>query len=90
MCDDAVWEDPFTLHFIPDWFVTQQQLKTWDDYHGLYNNDRLIKWYNGYKKRKPQKASVKEELLSILGIHQGIGIVVCQKMRKKETEKLWK
>ena len=56
VCDAAAWEDPFTVQFIPHWFVTQQQLKTWDDYHGLCNNDRLIKWYSGYQKCKTQKA----------------------------------
>ena len=33
-----------------------------DDY---YNDDELIKWYNGYKKRKAQKALIKEELMPI-------------------------
>ena len=32
MCNDAVIEDPYPLQFIPDWFVTQQQLKKWYDY----------------------------------------------------------
>ena len=65
MCDDAVWEELFTFHFVPNWFVTQQELQTWDDYNGLCNNDRLIKWYDGYQKRKAQKAKIKKELLLI-------------------------
>ena len=24
MCDKAFWEDTFSLQYIPDWFVTQQ------------------------------------------------------------------
>ena len=53
MCDDAVLEDPFALHFVTDWFITQQQLRASDDYHGLYyNNDKLIRWYDGYQKRR--------------------------------------
>ena len=27
MCDKTVKDDPYTLQFVPDWFVTQQQLK---------------------------------------------------------------
>ena len=27
MCDDAVWDDAFSLVCVPSWFVTQQQLK---------------------------------------------------------------
>ena len=29
MCDDAVWDDAFSLVCVPNWFVTQQQLKIW-------------------------------------------------------------
>ena len=36
---DAVFEDPHSLQFVSDWFVTQKLAKIW-------NND------NGYKKRK--------------------------------------
>ena len=47
---------------VPYWFVTQQQLKILQ--YDWYNND-LVKWYDGYKKRKVQKASMKEELMPI-------------------------
>ena len=44
ICDDVVLEDPFALYFVPDWFIAQQQLREWDDYHGIYyNNDKLIR-----------------------------------------------
>ena len=45
--------------------MTQQQLKLLQ--YDWYNND-LINWYDGYKKRKAQKAqkaSIKEELMPI-------------------------
>ena len=29
MCDDALWDDAFSLICVPNWFVTQQQLKIW-------------------------------------------------------------
>ena len=90
MCDDVVWEDPFTLHFIPDWFITQQQLKTWDDYYGPCNNDRLIKWYAGYKKRKAQKAKIKDELMPIAWHPSRWWDWCVTQDEKKETEQLWK
>ena len=34
----------------------------WDDDN---NEDKLFEWYDGYKKRKAQKAQLKEELMSI-------------------------
>ena len=38
MCDKAFEEDFFFWKFIPDWFVTQQQIKIWhDDY--FYDDD---------------------------------------------------
>ena len=65
MCDKAFWEDTFSLEYIPDWFVTQQQLKLWRDYDDYCNDDKLIEWYDGYKKHKAQKASIKDELMPI-------------------------
>ena len=29
--NNAVWEDPSFLQYVPDWFVTQQQIGLWDD-----------------------------------------------------------
>ena len=62
MCDKAVHNEPWLLKYVPDWFVTHQQAKLWDD-HCI--NDRYIKWYDCYKKRKAQKAQIKEELMPI-------------------------
>ena len=60
MCNEAVEFDPSSLRFVSDCFVTQQQLKLWHDsddwFIRWWYNDRLIKWYDGYKKRKSQKA----------------------------------
>ena len=65
MRDKAEWGNRFSLQFVPDWFVTQQQLKLWHYYDDYCNDGKLIKPYNGYKKRKAQKASIKEELLPV-------------------------
>ena len=35
-----------------------------DDSDYWYNN-KIIKWYDGYKKRKAQKAKIKDELMPI-------------------------
>ena len=65
MCDKAVKDDPSSLQFVPDWFVTQEQLDVWFDDGYWYHDDEIIEWYKGYKKRKAQKAKIKEELLPI-------------------------
>ena len=66
MCDKAFEEDFFFWKFIPDWFVTQQQIKIWhDDYFYDDDYDEFFCWYDGYQKRKAQKASIKEELMPI-------------------------
>ena len=65
MCDDAVWEDPYSLKFVPDWFVTQEQIKIWHDEHDYHGDDELVEWYDGYEKRKAQKVKIKEELMAI-------------------------
>ena len=43
----------FSLGYVPDWFVTQKQVKIWhDDDDG---DDRLIELYDDYQGRKTQK-----------------------------------
>ena len=61
MCDNAVRDDSFSLQFVPDWFVTQQQIKIWHDEDDYCSDNETIKWYDGYQKRKSQKASIKDE-----------------------------
>ena len=66
MCDKAVKDDPSSLRFVPDWYVKQQQqIDVWYDDNYLYHDDEMIEWYEGYKKREAEKASIKEELLPI-------------------------
>ena len=54
------------LENVLDWFkgVIQQKIKIWYDTGSLYD-DSLTEWYNGYQKRKAQKAKIKEELLPV-------------------------
>ena len=68
MCDKAVREDPFSLLCVPDWFVTQQQVKIWhhdDDFYDDDDDDEIIEWYDGHEKYKAQKAQIKKELMLI-------------------------
>ena len=69
MYDKVVKDDPSSLWFVPDWLVTQQQIKLWHDdnrpIRWRYHDDEIIEWYDGYKKRKAQKASIKKELMPI-------------------------
>ena len=68
MCEKAVEVGPWLLIYVPDWFITQQQLKIWHDDKQIWHDDdnnEFIKWYEDYEKRKAQKAKIKEELLPI-------------------------
>ena len=65
ICDKAVEDDPFSLQYVPDWFVSQEQLDVWLDDDCWCHDDELSEWYEAYKKRKTQKAKIKEGLLSI-------------------------
>ena len=53
------------MEYIPDWFMTQQQIELWCDHDCYCKDDRRIKWYEDHKKRKAQTASIKEELLPV-------------------------
>ena len=57
LCNDAVEEQPSSLQYVPDYFVTQKQLKIWHDGDDCCNDDdEFNKWYEGHQKRKSQKA----------------------------------
>ena len=60
-----------------------QQVEPW-------HNDELIDWYNGHKKRKAQKAKIKDDLIPIAW-HPSRWQDWCMSWdENKETEKLWK
>ena len=85
MCDDVVMEDPLLLRHVPGLFVTQQQLPQCDDY---YHDNGYIKWYDGYQKRKAQKAKIKEELMPFSWHPSRWWDRCVPEEEKKETEKL--
>ena len=70
--------------------MSQEQVKLWHD-----SDNWLIrwwyynKWYDGYKKRKAQKAKIKEELLPITWHPSRYWDWCMSEDEKKETEKLW-
>ena len=65
MCNEAVGGYLWLLEHIPGWFIIRQQIKIWYDDDYWHEDDGIIKWYQGYKKQKAQKAKIKEELLPI-------------------------
>ena len=101
MCDDSVRDDPYSSKYIPDWFVTREGVDMWyDDYYDddgnhwdddayYCNEDNFFEWYEGYRKRKAQKASIKEELLPIAWHPWRYWDWCISEDEKKETEKLW-
>ena len=90
ICGKMVRGDPRTLLFVTDWFVTREGVAM------CYNNseycddeDNFFKWYEGYKKRRAQKASIKEELSPIAWHPSRYWDWCMSEDEKKETEKLW-
>ena len=81
MCDKVVRNYLFSLKFVPDYFVTQQQIDEWynDDY--VYNDNEMSEWYEDYKKRKAQKAEIKEWLISFAW--HLYGVMACMSEDKK-------
>ena len=95
MCDKALRDDPFSLQYVPVWFVTREGLYMWyDDYYdGDYwvdDDDKFFNWYNGYQKRKAQKAQIKKELLPIAWHPLRWWDWCMPEHEKKEIQKLWK
>ena len=77
------------LEFVPDWFVAQEQVKLRHDYDDYHNDNYLIKWYEGYQKRKAQKAQIKKELMSIAWHPSRWWDWCVPEDEKKDKEKLW-
>ena len=48
------------MQFVSDWFVTQEQIKIWDDDNDHYEDDEIIEWCNGHKKWNAKKAKIKK------------------------------
>ena len=65
MCDDAIYEDSYSLKYVPDWFVMQELVKIWHDDNDYYDDDDLVEWNTGYKQLKAQSAQIKEKLKPI-------------------------
>ena len=65
MWDDVEQRDSYSLRFVPNWFVTQEQLEIWHGDNDYCTDDEIIEWYKRYEKRKTQKASIKKELMPI-------------------------
>ena len=82
MCDAAVMKDPWLLVYVPNWFITQQQVNIHDD------DNKLIKYHNGYPERRDQKAQIKKELMPIAWHPSRWWDWCISEAVKKETEKL--
>ena len=99
MCDKVATDDSTSLKFVPDWFVTREGVDMWhDDYYDDDsdhwdndddNEDKFFEWCEGYKKRKAQKAKIKEELLPITWHSSRYWDWCMPEDEKKETERLW-
>ena len=81
MCKEVVDQRLYLLQHVPDWFVTQQ-VNPW-------HNDKRTEWYEGYKKRRVQKAQIKKELMPIAWHPSWHWDWCMSDDEKKETEKLW-
>ena len=79
----------FSLQFVPDWFVTQQQIDKWYDDDYVYNDNEMIEWYEGYKKRRAQKAKIKEEFIPITWHPSRWWDWCVLEYEKRDTEALW-
>ena len=86
MCNKAVRYYLFSFQFVPDWFVTQQQIDVCYDGDYVYNDNEMIKQYDGYKSRKAQKAKIMEELLPIVW-HPDCVMDWCM---SEDEKRLWK
>ena len=62
MCEMVVRRKPRSLEYVPDWFVTQVEIRILhDDYDYCDDDDDdIIEWYNGYQNIRPKKHKYKK------------------------------
>ena len=77
------------LKYVPDWFVTDQQIKIWHNNDSYCNNDKRIAQCKGYQKHKAQKAQIRKWLMPIPWHPSRWWDWCVPEDEKKETEKLW-
>ena len=75
--------------YVPDYFVTQQLLRQFDGDDDNFFRWHGFRWYKGYKKRKAQKASIKEELMPIAWHPSRWWDWCVPEDEKRDTEALW-
>ena len=63
MCNETIEVCPWSLEYIPDWFVTRDGVDMSYDDVDYYDEDNFFKWHKDYKRRKAQKVSIKGELM---------------------------
>ena len=89
MCIKAVEKYLWLLKYVPDYFVTHQQIKIWHDNDDYCNDDELIEWYEGYQKHRAHKAQIKKEVLPIAWHPSRWWGWCVPEDEKQETKKLW-
>ena len=62
-------------------------MKTWHDDDYYCNDNNLVTWYDGYRKRKAQKQKIKEDLLPITWHPDRVMDWCMSEDEKKEMEK---
>ena len=96
MCEKVVKDDSSSLEHVPDWFVTRKWVDVWyDNYYGNdgdhwdVDEEKYFQMLNGYNKRKTQKASIKEEFLTIVWHPSRYWDWCVPEDEKQGAEKLW-
>ena len=56
MLEKAIKRYLYLLKYVPDWFITDQQIKIWHDNNYRCNDDELIEWHKGYQKLLKRRA----------------------------------
>ena len=62
MCNKGVKKYLWSLTHVPDWFMTQEQVKTWHEEDYYLNDDENVEWYNAYKKTQGPKRTNKRRV----------------------------
>ena len=75
MCIKAVEKYLWLLKYVPDYFVTHEQIKIWHDNDDYCNDDELIEWYKGYQKHRAHKAQIKKSPTYCLASIKMVGLV---------------
>ena len=87
MCEKAVKKYLWLLKYVPDYFVTDEQIKIWHGNDEYCNDNDMIEWFEGYQIRKAKKSLNKRRTSThSLAPIKALGLVYVRRRKTRDRK----